>query len=240
MQRPTDSDNRKGPRRAEHSARRGYRLVFWDWNGTLLDDRDYAIQVRNRVFPRFGLPTVDSVQEYHRQFTFPVRLYYKQAGVTQENFVEVANAWMAEYMRGRQEIPPQEGAREALDAIARAGIPQVILSASQVDILEEQLKQYGLREYFQETLGLGHIYATSKESIGKEYLARTPVSPQDCALLGDTLHDAQVAREMGVDCILIHRGHQSEECLCQAGVRVRASLAEAVEQVLLGPDSLEL
>ena len=56
--------------------------VLWDWNGTLLDDLEYSIQVRNNIFPAFHLPTLSGVEEYHRQFTFPVRLYYQRAGVT--------------------------------------------------------------------------------------------------------------------------------------------------------------
>ena len=34
------------------------RQVLWDWNGTLLDDLAYAIGVRNRTFPAFGLPRI--------------------------------------------------------------------------------------------------------------------------------------------------------------------------------------
>ena len=86
------------------------RQVLWDWNGTLLDDLWYAIGVRNRVFPTFGLPTIDSLEAYYRQFTFPVRLYYERAGVTDANFVQVANAWMDEYVRGCKEIPLHEDA----------------------------------------------------------------------------------------------------------------------------------
>ena len=32
--------------------------VLWDWNGTLLDDLEYSIQVRNNIFPAFHLPTL--------------------------------------------------------------------------------------------------------------------------------------------------------------------------------------
>ncbi len=39
-------------------------VILWDWNGTLLDDLRYAIKVRNRVFPRFGLPVIEDVQDY--------------------------------------------------------------------------------------------------------------------------------------------------------------------------------
>ena len=37
--------------------------VLWDWNGTLLDDLEYSIQVRNNIFPAFHLPLLDSVIE---------------------------------------------------------------------------------------------------------------------------------------------------------------------------------
>ena len=51
------------------------RQVLWDWNGTLLDDLAYAIGVRNRSFPAFGLSCIGCVEDYHAPFTFPVRTY---------------------------------------------------------------------------------------------------------------------------------------------------------------------
>lgn len=209
-----------------------WQRVFWDWNGTLLDDRDYAIAVRNRVFPRFGLPLIESVAEYHAQFAFPVRLYYDRAGVTDENFIAVANAWMDEYMRGADSIPLQEGSLAALAAFQSAGIPQVILSASNIEVLSKQLAHYDLPGYFAEVLGLSHIYATAKQSIGEDYLRRTGIDPACCVLLGDTLHDAEVARDLGMNCILIAQGHQSLDTLKTAGVPVCATLWEAADTVL--------
>ncbi len=205
----------------------------------MLDDRDYAIGVRNRVFPRFGLPGIHSVEAYYEQFTFPVRLYYEQAGVTEENFTTVADAWMAEYLRGCGEISLRQGAVLALNTLAGAGLTQVVLSASQVDILGNQLDQYGLRKFFGDILGLGHIYASSKAAIGKAYLEGRGIPADQCVLLGDSLHDAQVAREMGIDGILISGGHQSLATLRQAGLPVCNTLEEAAGRVLAGPGCLE-
>lgn len=202
--------------------------VLWDWNGTLLDDLDYAIQVRNRVFPRFGLPALSGLEEYYRQFTFPVRAYYERAGVTEEMFPTVAEAWMREYVAGRAGIPLRSQAVAALQAARAGGLRQTILSASQEDVLVDQLNQYGIREYFQEVLGLPHIYATGKAELGQAYLRRTSIPRNDCVLLGDTLHDAEVAGEMGVRCILIAGGHQDADQLTEAGVPVCAGLMEAV------------
>lgn len=209
-----------------------YQLVFWDFNGTLLDDTEYAIGVRNRIFPAFGLPTIGTVAEYHRQFTFPVRVYYQRAGVTEEQFETVANAWMAEYVRGCGSIPLHGDALEAVEAFHQAGLGQVVLSASQREVLLQQLHQYGLEDAFDAVLGLSHIYATSKHRLGMDYLAACGVEPARCVLLGDTLHDWEVAQKMGVDCILVAKGHQSRETLGQADALVVDSLAQAARHVL--------
>ena len=97
-------------------------VLSGDWNGTLLDDLTYAIGVRNCTFPAFGLPRIGSVAEYHRQFTFPVRRYYERAGVTDETFVAVAHAWMAEYVRGFDAVPLHGDAVETLARFAAAGV----------------------------------------------------------------------------------------------------------------------
>lgn len=209
------------------------RQVLWDWNGTLLDDLWYAIGVRNRVFPTFGLPTIDSLEVYYRQFTFPVRLYYERAGVTDANFVQVANAWMDEYVRGCKEIPLHGDAAFVVDAFRAAGIRQVVLSASKLDILTRQLSYYpALEGRFDHVLGLSDIYARSKEAIGCAYLEKCGIPARQCVMLGDTLHDADVAKAMGTQCILVARGHQSRSVLEGAGVPVCGSLTEAMQLVL--------
>lgn len=203
------------------------RLVLWDWNGTLLDDLAYAIGVRNRTFPAFGLPRIESVAEYHRQFTFPVRRYYERAGVTDETFEAVAHAWMAEYVRGFDSVPLHGDAAEALSRFAAAGAAQVVLSATRRDMLETQIARFPIRGYFTDVLGLSDIYARSKEAVGLSYLAGCGVPACDALMIGDTLHDAEVARAMGTKCVLVARGHQSRETLLTAGVPVADTLLQA-------------
>lgn len=203
------------------------RQVLWDWNGTLLDDLTYAIGVRNRTFPAFGLPRIGSVAEYHRQFTFPVRRYYERAGVTDETFVAVAHAWMAEYVRGFDTVPLHGDAVETLARFAAAGVRQAVLSATRRDMLESQIARFPIRAYFTDVLGLSDIYARSKEAVGLDYLARCGVPAASTLMIGDTLHDAEVARAMGTGCVLVARGHQSRETLLTAGVPVMDTLLEA-------------
>ena len=207
------------------------RQILWDWNGTLLDDLQYGMSVRNRIFPDFSLPTIDSVEEYHKQFTFPIRLYYERAGVTDENFVEVAHAWMAEYVRGFATVPLHADAREALEKLSQMGMRQVVLSATKRDMLREQIAQFNIQHYFYDVLGLGDIYAGSKEDIGRQYLEGCGIVPEETLMLGDTLHDADVARAIGAKCILIPRGHQSRKTLETAGFPIAETLMDAIDMI---------
>ena len=208
------------------------RQILWDWNGTLLDDLAYGMSVRNRIFPSFDLPTIDSVEAYHEQFTFPIRLYYERAGVTDENFVEVAHAWMGEYVRGFANVPLHADARDVIERFAQAGITQTVLSATRRDMLREQIAQFDIQHYFHEVLGLGDIYAGSKEEIGRQYLQGCGISAGETCMIGDTLHDADVARAIGARCILVPRGHQSRQTLQTAGCPIADTLCDAADRIL--------
>ena len=208
------------------------RQILWDWNGTLLDDLAYGISVRNRTFPAFGLPCIQSLEEYYAQFTFPIRLYYERAGVTDENFVAVAHAWMDEYVRGFAGVPLHGDARRVLERFATAGLRQTVLSASKRDMLEEQIARFAIRDTFHAVLGLDNIYAGSKEEIGRRYLQSCGIAPDETCLIGDTLHDAEVAHAIGAQCILVPRGHQSRETLLGAGVPLADTLMDAADLIL--------
>ena len=208
------------------------RQILWDWNGTLLDELEYAVQVRNRTFPAFGLPGLRSVEEYQAQFTFPVRLYYERAGVTEESFDAVAHAWMDEYVRGCAAVPLHPDALETLARFRGAGLRQAILSASPLEVLKKQLERYPLEGCFDSVLGLTDIYARSKEAVGRAYLDGCGVAPEATVMIGDTLHDAEVARALGIGCILVARGHQGKKTLLTAGVDVVESLTEAADRIM--------
>ncbi|MBL7113239.1 MAG: HAD family hydrolase, partial [Bacteroidales bacterium] len=57
------------------------------------------------------------------------------------------------------------------------------------------------------------------------------IPKQELIFVGDTLHDAEVASEIGIDCILIPNGHHSEERIRSAGVPVFLSLLDFVAQI---------
>lgn len=210
------------------------KLILWDWNGTLLDDVELCVDALNRLLARFGYPQRYTREQYRAIFGFPVQDYYARAGFdfSRHSFDELARCFMDDYIPASAACPLLDGAREALDAFAAAGLRQVILSASPVGTLRTQAEQRGVDGYFDELLGLGDIYAKSKVELGLQYLQRAGFDPRRAVMIGDTTHDCEVARALGVRCVLQSGGHQPPEVLRRAGAPVAAGLRQAVQMIL--------
>jgi phosphoglycolate phosphatase len=73
---------------------------------------------------------------------------------------------------------------------------------------------------------LDNHYAESKIENGKKWIAELNFAPQEVLLIGDTIHDYDVSKHMGCDCLLVANGHQSYERLAGLGVEVINSLKE--------------
>lgn len=66
--------------------------------------------------------------------------------------------------------------------------------------------------------------------LAKDYLSLKGYDPADTVFLGDTSHDAEVARAIGCRCLLISGGHQCDAVLRQVpGVEVLPSLRAAAD-----------
>lgn len=211
-------------------------LILWDWNGTLLDDVALCVDALNRLLTRFGYAQQYDRAAYRRIFGFPVQEYYLRAGFDFEknSFDELAASYMADYIPASAVCPLAEGAVEVLDAFQAAGLRQVILSASPVTTLERQVAERGVRSYFDRLLGLGDIYAKSKVELGLAYLAEGGFDCRRAVMIGDSVHDFEVAQAMGVRCVLQSGGHQPPEALRTTGAPVAENLRQAAAMILKG------
>ena len=207
-----------------------YKHVIWDWNGTLLNDTALSVDIINGVLTNHNLDPL-SLDDYRLIFNFPVKDYYEKAGFnfSLNSFEVIGKQWMDEYERRKGETNLFDGAREVLGYIKSAGIDQSILSAYSHHTLIEIVEYYKLGEYFKYITGLDHIYATSKLEIGKELIEKIDCPKDKIVLVGDTIHDYEVANGLGVKCILIANGHQSRERLMACNVPMLNDIREIIE-----------
>jgi phosphoglycolate phosphatase len=204
-----------------------YRHIIWDWNGTLLDDLDYCIGIMNAVMQRRGLAALDRAR-YHAVFDFPVRDYYARLGFddAKDSFETLSVEFIAGYDANRLSCALHADTRRILAGVQAAGLTQSILSAYRHETLVEIVTHFGLAPHFAALAGLDNIYAHSKAELGRNQVKKLGLPRSEILLIGDTLHDLEVAKEIGVDCVLIAAGHHPEAKLRKHHDRVLHSLAE--------------
>ena len=93
-------------------------------------------------------------------------------------------------------------------------------------MLEKTLKDKSIFQFFEGTFGIEDHYAASKIERGRQLLNEFEIDKHTTWMIGDTLHDFEVAEELGIRCILIADGHQSVERLKSSGVPVISNLDE--------------
>ena len=170
-----------------------YKNVVWDWNGTILTDVKVGVNTLNDMLGRRGLPLL-SVEDYKEKFGFPVIDFYDRVGfdMEKESFHELSVDFVETYDK-------------------YAG--EVVLSALREDLLQQMLRHFQIDSRFDRACGANDIYAAGKIERGQQMLQTCPIVPEDTLMVGDTIHDAEVADALGLDCILFAGGHNNEERL---------------------------
>lgn len=204
--------------------------IIWDWNGTLLNDRELCIKSMNRLLVRRGLPHL-TLEKYLDVFTFPVKNYYTEIGFdfSKEPFEIPAEEFIVHYNEGLPDVPLFDDVLDVLGYFQISGKRQYIVSAMEQSALTGSVGARNISDYFIKTNGIADNLANGKSGIAKILIQEEKINPDESLFIGDTLHDAEVAESLGMSYILIARGHQDKLRLTQQGNPVLDSLAEVMK-----------
>jgi phosphoglycolate phosphatase len=198
-----------------------YKHIIWDWNGTLFEDVTLCCSIMQNILTRRNMGTI-SIDKYREVFTFPVKEYYRRVGhdVGDENWEILSHEFMDEYEARKFECGLFKEAIITLDHIKSLGISQSVLSAYSQHTLEEMIDHFGLSKFFMRLIGLDNIYAASKLDNGIKWMNELGLAKGEVLLIGDTVHDCEVAHEIGADSLLVAEGYQGRTSLetCNAVV----------------------
>jgi phosphoglycolate phosphatase len=206
---------------------KNYQTIIWDWNGTLFDDAWLCVDIMNGMLQERNLPLLSS-EQYAQIFDFPVRDYYARLGFDEQTdpFEKLSDIFIGEYLKRKYECRLRDGAEEIIQKLYRDGRQQLVLSAAKHDHLTRILEYFQLIDYFEDIRGIDNHHADGKLENALRMMQHRQLLPELTLLVGDTLHDWEVAKAIGVDCVLISGGHQSPERLRAAGVNVVKHLSE--------------
>ena len=122
-------------------------LIIWDWNGTILDDACVCKTIANIMLKERGIPTLPDMDAYRAVFGFPIKAYYEKMGYRfgpdDEPYEQVADEFIVHYDDLYRTASLRPGIVPFLDRLHEEGYRQVLLSATRLDQLLQQVTAFG-------------------------------------------------------------------------------------------------
>jgi len=210
----------------------GYTHIFWDWNGTLIDDLDCSMKAVNCILAKRGREPITK-EQYYAYIDTPIKRFYDHlfdfTDITMDDIMYEFNYF---YRQNIHTFPLMDGAQKVLDELDKAGYVQIILSSSSNEMIIPFAEKTGVIGYFDHILGSSDNLVLGKIERAVSFIKENRINPENCVLIGDTLHDFDTAQAIGCFCILIPNGHQSRADLLSTGAAV-------VDDIKLVPDFLK-
>lgn len=187
--------------------------IIFDFNGTILDDLDLTLDIEDKMLKKHGLKPVDK-DFYLHNFAFPVKDYYELIGYDFEKtpYSELAIEFVDEYYaREAKETFLFKDTKDVMLKLKSEGYNLYVLSASKQDYLEKQLKRLEIYDVFDGVIGDNNVHANGKINYGNKYLDDHNINRTSSVMVGDTVHDFEVAKALKLKPILFTSGHNSAD-----------------------------
>lgn len=204
-----------------------YKVIIWDFNGTLIDDVNAALSSVNDMLDKRNLPEI-TFEQYASYVDTPIIKFYEHIfdDLYSMDFNEIALEFNTGYDKHLPEKAVMESAEEMLEYFNSKGKLQTVISATHIDKVTKRLGEFGLREYFDKILAHTNLIAEDKTHLAVKYFAEKQIQPEEAVVIGDCVADFKMAQAIGADCILTTKGHQSRVEFAETSAIIIDSLSE--------------
>jgi phosphoglycolate phosphatase len=193
---------------------RNYRLVVFDWDGTLLDSAAAIVASMQAAARDLGLNPPDE-KTARQVIGLGLHDALSQAlpGVPAAEYKRIAERYRHHYLAQDQELSLFTGAQELVEELAEAGCLLGVATGKSRLGLNRALESSGLKGFFHATRCADECSSKPAPDMLLEIMEELGVEPAQTLMIGDTTHDLQMARNAGVGALGVGYGAHSHEAL---------------------------
>jgi len=207
----TASQNGKGelfPHADNFQPNASPRLVLWDFDGTLADTLQSAVEIYNRIAAKHrALPIADP--EAMRGLT--ARELLKRHRIRWHRLPFLLREFLDEQNRMIAEVKLYPGIGETLDALTRAGIRQGIVSSNSEANIRLCLEENQAQQHFEFVVGLRRL--SGKKRALRRALKLAGLDTHEVLYVGDEIRDIKAARGIRMPVACVTWGANSQRLL---------------------------
>jgi len=185
-----------------------YKLVIFDLDGTLMDTSSGILMAVKDTIKEHGMPELS--EEQIRTFIGPPIQWSFEAqyGISKEKAQHMADTFRALYStKHLLGAVPYPGIYDLMLALRERGMKSAIATYKREDYALRLLKHYHFDDYTDIMYGGDNDGTLKKRDIIQKCIDTAGVKNlNEVVMLGDTLHDSNGAKELGVDFIGVSYG----------------------------------
>ena len=194
-----------------------YRLVVFDWDGTILDSPAAIAECIQASCGDLGLDVPERSRASHVIGLGMQALMREIApGLPPERYGEFVEAYRRHFRAREPSMQLFPGMRELLAELSATSLLGIATAKSRRG-LERALDATGLRPHFRASRCADETHPKPHPAMLLEILDELSVSPAHALMIGDTSHDLEMARAAGVDALAVAYGAHPEQGLRACG-----------------------
>lgn len=185
-----------------------YRLIVWDFDGTLADSLPVALRVFNRLAAELGhRPITDPVAAR----SMPTRRFLREHGVSFWRLPRLVRRFHAAAAEEADGLKLFAGLAGVLAEVRSRGVRLGVLSSNREDNIRRCLRANGAEDHFAFVLGYPRLFGKGKAL--RRILKAEKLAAGDALYVGDETRDIEAAKKAGVAVAAVTWGFQAEAVL---------------------------
>lgn len=196
-----------------------YRLLIFDWDGTLLDSIGAIVGCTRAALAELELPEV-SDDDIRAVIGLGLRETVETIcpGCDEQAFWSIVNAYRRHWLGGWNSRPVLfAGVEELLDSLTGEGHVLAVATAKGRQGLNHDLERTGVAPRFETSRTVDEAPSKPNPGMILDILDETGFRREDCLMIGDTRHDLEMAANAGVASVAVLSGSGDRDTLLAGG-----------------------
>jgi len=213
-----------------------YRLIIFDFDGTLADSKQGIIHCMSEAFAEFGLPR-PSEEAVMKTISLKLNdaLLLLCPQLSTEEIARLKDIFRGLYRtKGMQMMRPFKETKKLMDHLARNRLSLAAVSNKSVSGLEFGLQKFGIKEHMRIIYGIreGWPYKPDPRVYTEHIKPVFPhITTDEILVVGDAVTDLAFAENIGADCCFAAYGYgDREKCRAYNPTYIINSLSELLPE----------
>ena len=185
-----------------------FKLVVWDFDGTLADSLPAAVGIFNRLAPEMGFRPLDDLAAARGM---SMRQLLRQQGISLWRLPRLVRRYHDAAADEADKLKLAAGLPAALAAIAATGVRLGVLSSNREDNIRRCLRATGAEGHFAFVIGYPRLFGKGKAL--KRIIRTERLERADVLYIGDELRDVEAAKKAGVAVAAVTWGFHTADLL---------------------------